>query len=77
MIKLEGKLKNKKRKDMKKFIQPIIIGVIAGTLPYFIGYDITMWMWWILMPTFSLIIWLLIIACKFINIFDQPLRKFK
>ena len=51
---------------MKKYVQPIVIGLIAGVLPTLFGYSINTYQWWILMPIFSFMIWLMIKTIKYI-----------
>jgi hypothetical protein len=52
---------------MKEFIKPIIIGIIAGTLPYLFGYSIKTWQWWPLMIISSFMIWFIIKVIKYIK----------
>jgi len=52
---------------MKEYIKPIVIGWIAGILPYFCGYTIMDTRWWFLMPIFSLVIWFGIEVIKYIR----------
>jgi hypothetical protein len=42
---------------MKKYLKPVIIGMIGGFLPTLFGYTIITWQWWILMPIFSFFVW--------------------
>ena len=52
---------------MKKYMKPIIIGLIAGALPYLFGFSIVTIGWWILFPIFSLVIWFGIEVFKYIR----------
>jgi len=56
-----------KLNNMKKYMKPIIIGLIAGALPYLFGFPIVTIGWWILMPIFSLVIWFGIEVFKYIR----------